>query len=132
MDAKVIDASALAAVLFAEPEADKVVTMLGKNRLLAPTMLPHELTSVCLTKRKRYPEQAAILLTALRQMNRLGIRTIEVPAFSVVTLAERTSLSAYDAAYLWLALRLGVELVTLDDRLAKAWRENRSDPRRSR
>jgi len=35
-------------------------------------------------------------------------------------LAERMKLSLYDASYLWLAHALGAELVTLDDRLARA------------
>jgi predicted nucleic acid-binding protein len=38
----------------------------------------------------------------------------------VLLLAERKRLSAYDAAYLWLAKELGAELVTLDRRLAAA------------
>ena len=38
----------------------------------------------------------------------------------VARMANKLGLSAYDASYLWLARILGVELVTLDDRLAKA------------
>ena len=38
----------------------------------------------------------------------------------VVALAEQTNLSAYNACYLWLARHLGVELVTLDEKLEKA------------
>ena len=37
----------------------------------------------------------------------------------VVTLAEAKKLTAYDASFLWLALQLDVELVTLDKTLAK-------------
>jgi predicted nucleic acid-binding protein len=40
----------------------------------------------------------------------------------VVRLAVDTGLSAYDASYLWLALALKAELVTLDARLANAVR----------
>ena len=38
----------------------------------------------------------------------------------VVLLATATGTTAYDASYLWLAASLGADLVTLDDRLAKA------------
>ena len=38
-----------------------------------------------------------------------------------LTPARDTGLSAYDAAYLWLARHLGAELVTLDEPLAAAW-----------
>jgi predicted nucleic acid-binding protein len=39
---------------------------------------------------------------------------------AAIVLAERLKLSLYDASYLWLAHALGAELVTLDDRLARA------------
>ena len=35
-------------------------------------------------------------------------------------MAEKTKLTACDAAYVWLAGSLGAELVTLDKRLARA------------
>jgi predicted nucleic acid-binding protein len=39
-----------------------------------------------------------------------------------IGLTERTRLSLYDASYLRLARTLGAELVTLDDKLARAER----------
>jgi predicted nucleic acid-binding protein len=41
-------------------------------------------------------------------------------------LAETTGLTAYDAAYLWLARHLGAGLVTLDCKLAAAMDASRS------
>jgi len=41
----------------------------------------------------------------------------------VVELAELEALTAYDAAYLWLSRALGCELVTLDQALAAAARD---------
>jgi uncharacterized protein with PIN domain len=38
----VVDASALAAVLFGEPEAPKVTERLGDSALLAPTLFSYE------------------------------------------------------------------------------------------
>jgi predicted nucleic acid-binding protein len=43
-----------------------------------------------------------------------------VNATDVAKLAMRTKLWAYDASYLWLALSLGLPLVTLDARLEAA------------
>ena len=37
-----------------------------------------------------------------------------------MVLAEQTKLTLYDASYLWLASALDAELVTLDDKLARA------------
>lgn len=50
---KVVDASALAAIVFAEPEAEMIAARLDGARLAAPTLLAFELTNVCLTKIRR-------------------------------------------------------------------------------
>jgi predicted nucleic acid-binding protein len=44
-DPKVVDASALAALLFAEPEADSIAQLEGA-RLVAPSLLDFELANV--------------------------------------------------------------------------------------
>ena len=48
----------------------------------------------------------------------IELRDVDFP--QVVELAARKNLTAYDASYLWLALHLGAELVTLDRDLEKA------------
>jgi predicted nucleic acid-binding protein len=61
---KVIGASALAALLFGEPEAEAVAHLLGGARLVAPNLIGFELANVCLIKAKRHPEQGAALTDA--------------------------------------------------------------------
>ncbi len=46
----------------------------------------------------------------------------DVDYAAVVAVAQQTALTAYDAAYLWLARHLDAELVTLDADLARAER----------
>jgi predicted nucleic acid-binding protein len=118
--AVVVDASALAALLFGEPEAEEVVARLGERDLLAPTLLPYEVGSVGLKKLNRYRSQRAAIRQAMELFTRLGVRQIEVPVVAVVELAELKGLTVYDAAYLWLARVLGCELVTLDRALEAA------------
>jgi len=50
MAVKVVDASALAALLFGEPEAEAVAGQLSNARLVAPGLLAFELANVCLIK----------------------------------------------------------------------------------
>lgn len=120
MPVKVVDASAVAALLFGEPEADAVAAQLADSRLVAPGLLPFELANVCLIKSRRHPEQRAALMAAFRLYDRLSVEEVVVDHCAALELAETTGLTAYDASYLWLAQRLGAGLVTLDKQLAKA------------
>jgi predicted nucleic acid-binding protein len=120
MPVEVVDASALAALLFDEPEGERVVGRLGAARLMAPALLDFELASICLKKARLYPERRAAFRLALALRSRLPIDILPIELGEAVPLAEATGLSAYDASYLWLAGRLGAGLVTLDRRLAAA------------
>ncbi|HKV00210.1 MAG TPA: type II toxin-antitoxin system VapC family toxin [Vineibacter sp.] len=118
--AKVVDASALAALLFAEPEAETIAERLEGVRLAAPALLDFELANVCLTKIRRQPSQREALRAAFRLAHRLRVETVAVDYAATLDLAEATGLTAYDASYLWLARELDAELVTLDQKLAAA------------
>lgn len=119
MSVKVVDTSALAALLFGEPEAEVVAQRLGDARLVAPALLCFELANVCLIKSRRHPDQSPALAAAFRLRNRLAVEEVVVDYDATLELAATTGLTAYDASYLWLARQLGAELVTLDKQLAK-------------
>ncbi len=119
-DVKVVDTSALAAILFGEPEAEAVVARIGEARLVAPTLLAFELANVCLVKCRRHPGQRETLLSAFGLRGRFAIEEAAVDHAEALALAEAVSLTVHDASYLWLARRLGVPLVTLDKALERA------------
>lgn len=119
---KVVDASAVAAVLFAEPEAEAVASRLGDSRLAAPPLLSFELANVCLTKIRRHSTQRDALIEQFRRLPWLKIESVDVHHLEVVELAAQTKLTTYDASYLWLARVLETDLVTLDKRLEAAAR----------
>ena len=89
MPVKVVDSSAVAAVLFAEPDAEQVAARLQGARLVAPTLLPYDLTSVCLKKVQLYPAKRALLLESLELIESLAITLTEVNPLEVLLLAER-------------------------------------------
>jgi predicted nucleic acid-binding protein len=120
IETKVVDASALAALLFAEPEADDVAKRLEGARLAAPSLLDSELANVCLTKMRRQRSDRDSIRAAFRLTHRLRVETVAVDHTAVVDLAGATGLTAYDASYLWHARALDAELVTLDRKLAAA------------
>jgi len=120
MEIKIADASAVAAVLFVEPDADLVAERFGSATLAAPSLLPLELANICLTKIRRDPSRRLELLDAFGLLARLRIELVEVDATETLNLAEAAKLTVYDGCYLWLARQLDAELVTLDRALAKA------------
>ena len=75
---KVVDASALAAILFADPEAEAMAERLDGARLAAPTLLDHESANVCLTKIRRQPNEREAIRAAFRLAHRLNVKTVAV------------------------------------------------------
>ena len=117
---KVIDASALAAIVFDEPEAERIAHRLRSAVLTAPPLLWFEMVNVCLTKLHRSPGRRDVILQAFAMQAGLPIESAEVDHANVLRLAEQFGLTGYDASYLWLAQQLDAELVTLDRKLALA------------
>jgi predicted nucleic acid-binding protein len=122
MDIKVVDTSALAALIFGEEGAEAVSADLAHGRLVAPPLLRFELANVCWAKIRRHAEQKDMILAAFALRHLLSIETISVDEDAALALALDTGLTVYDASYLWLAHRLGGQVITLDRQLAAAQR----------
>lgn len=121
MAVKVIDASAVAALVFGEPEAETVAGIIGDLNLIAPILLAFEVASVCLKKLSRYPDQRDALLSCHQLFIDMEISYVTVDTHEMVLIAENNDLTVYDASYLYLARELGVELITLDKKLQSAF-----------
>jgi predicted nucleic acid-binding protein len=117
MGDKVIDASALAAVAFAESDADDVIDEIDGHSLHAPTLLVFELMSVAWKRARKQPAATTLFLEALEALDGLDLHFRGIDQAAVVRLGLATGLTAYDASYLWLARSLGMPLVTLDRKL---------------
>ena len=114
---KVIDASALAAIAFAEPGAEAVIDEIDGHRLHAPTLIVFELMSVASKRAKKQPGATSLFLEALEAVSGLDLRFRGIDQEAIVRLGLATGLTAYDASYLWLSRMLGMPLVTLDQKL---------------
>ena len=117
----VADASAIAEALLARPKADTVRVALAPHpELHVPEHFHVELLSVLrryAIRRELSERRASEALGALAELRTLTYPVIEL-AREIWDL--RAELTAYDAAYLALARRLDVGLVTLDKGLAEA------------
>ncbi|MGE0361156.1 MAG: type II toxin-antitoxin system VapC family toxin [Vicinamibacterales bacterium] len=118
--AVVVDASALAAVAFNEPGGGSVTAALAGHALYAPTLIDYELASIGWKKLRRHPDRSESILANVTRTRSLAIARVS-PAFSaVLALARLLDITPYDASYVWVARAMGVPLVTLDQRLARA------------
>ena len=117
----VVDASAVSAIFFREPEAERLERKLLHRSWVAPTLIDYEIGSVYLKKIKSYPQLRQQLDECYQIYSVSPIERVDVPVSSVVAIAEKHDLTIYDASYFWLAVTLNLELVTLDKRLAAVW-----------
>lgn len=120
MTDKVVDACALATILFGEPESENMLARLDGHRLFAPTLLPYEIASIARKKLRLYPDLRETILDALDQFERLDITFEKVPPDQAFLVAVEFGITTYDASYLWLARVQDAELVTLDKLLQRA------------
>jgi predicted nucleic acid-binding protein len=119
----VADCSVMAALVFAEPACDEAAALLSHKAVHAPALLPFEMANVARSKRRAGLEATA-MEGALRDFAEQRIALHAVPADAMAQLALLYDLSAYDAAYLWLATELQAPLATFDRRLADAARKH--------
>ena len=114
----VVDCSALVGLLFHEEWEALAAEKIHGRTLHAPFLLQIEIASVALKKqRKGFSD---IVTDGLAQYAYLDINLYRVEPQDALALALRYNLSAYDAAYLWLAAELKAPLATFDEKLGRA------------
>lgn len=126
----VLDASlALSWALPDEASAysDAVLGQVAASGALVPGLWPHEMANGLLMAQKRGRYTTAQRMVFVEELLRLPIE-VEVPGVRDIldgqaVLAERFGLTAYDAAYLDLALRRGFPLATQDKAMKSAARK---------
>lgn len=123
----VIDTSVTMAWCFEDEATDAteaVLESLQQDEAIVPSLWQLEVTNVLLVAERRSRINEAQAARFIDVLTRLPIRLDPAPTDLTAILAagRHHRLSAYDAAYLTLAERLGIPLATLDDGLATACR----------
>ncbi|MEW2459184.1 type II toxin-antitoxin system VapC family toxin [Microbacterium sp. K41] len=114
----VIDASAVAEILFGTEAGRRAAALIDGHELLAPQHLTAEVASVIRgwsLSEQITDEQA---LRAFGEFDALGIEQMPMMSMLPAVYALRHNVSAYDAMYLVLARAAQCSLLTLDARLA--------------
>jgi len=106
----------------ATPYTDRFYRKLANDEVVVPSVWPYEFANALAVLERRKLLTAALADEIIRNAATLIIR-IETPparAATLLALARRHGLSAYDAAYLELAQRLGIPLAAKDSPLSAA------------
>lgn len=121
IDAVVVDASAAAAVVFAEPDAVAVLAvLLSASRCVVPPLFLTEVANVGRSKVRRGELSWDDATFALGRLDGWPLSEQNVAWRDAFSIARRTGLTVYDAVYLSLAEKRDLPLVTLDDALRAA------------
>lgn len=102
--------------------ADTAYSRLETAGAVAPDLLWHEIRNVLMMTFRRKRISFAMVAACMGKLRLLPIETSTTTASDqfVLALAERHGLTAYDAAYLALAMELALPLATLDKQLITA------------
>nr|WP_172682329.1 type II toxin-antitoxin system VapC family toxin [Sinorhizobium meliloti]AJT61549.1 DNA-binding protein [Sinorhizobium meliloti] len=125
MSVFVLDASTAAAWLLPEEHSEIAEQMIASisGQCPVPGLFWHEARSILVTAERRQRIAAGQALTAMTRLRRLPLEDAGAGQDgSVIELATVQGLSAYDAAYLELAIARSLPLATLDRKLAAAAR----------
>ena len=129
----VLDASVVLSWCFPDENAAMTQHVAGLfkqgDTAVAPSFWPHEVLNALLVGEKRKRISRALVKSFLDDLAKLPIVPEQFPAGVVFGRLQRLSrehgLTAYDAAYLDLALDSGLPLATLDEDLAHACKKAR-------
>lgn len=131
MTAVVVDASVALAWAFpdeASNYAEEVLIALDGRTILVPALWVVEITNAILVaeRRKRIaqPEVRRFVELLSELMVVMDSQGVEESVSNILPLGREHGLSAYDAAYLDVAMRHGAPLATLDRSLRKAGRKS--------
>ena len=119
-EAVVCDASVLASIAFGDPHSADARALTRLRRLFAPSLLRYELANVAVRRSISPGDDTDRVAQAFAAVLRVPVRLVEPSWQQVFDLARAHGLSAYDAAYLQVAVALQIPLATLDARLAEA------------
>jgi predicted nucleic acid-binding protein len=127
LDGVVVDCSVSVAWCFPDEKGEypqAVLDSLATQQAVVPSLWPLEVANALLTGERRKRSTVEETQTSMKFLDALPITIDEATAVQAfrqtVHVARAQNLSAYDAAYLELAMRRGLPLATIDGKLKAA------------
>ena len=115
----VVDCSVFVAFVFKESTVDVAARLIADRVLHAPWLLDHEIAGVA-DKKRRAGASAEVVETAVALYASFDVTLHRATPAEALAIASAYAISAYDAAYLAIASRLKMPLITFDHKLGKA------------
>lgn len=126
----VLDCSVAVGWCFEDENDDysiKVLESLAKKTAVVPNLWFYEVANVLLMAQKQKRISQAVVsqfVNSLSQMPIEVVTTLNHDMQDLILLSSKYNLTAYDGAYLELALKLGLPLATLDKKLIAAVKDS--------
>jgi predicted nucleic acid-binding protein len=120
MTCRLLDASAVIAVIIEEPEGSKVIELTKESVLVSPYTIRVEIANALTRMMRRHILAQEGMLKAFELFEALPIDLLDVDFKRVLEIAWTHKIYAYDACYLEVAQRLNLPLITFDKGMAKA------------
>ncbi len=123
----VLDASVALSWCFPDEEdeySDRILDLMMNEEGIVPPVWSLEIANAMVSGHRRGRIDDADMVRAVEVLSGLSITvvglSVEESASAVASIAIAQNLSAYDASYLYIAMREGVPLATLDSGLRRA------------
>lgn len=108
----------------ANPYADAVLAQLATASAIVPSIWPLEVVNVLLVAERRNRLKQADSVRFITLLSQLPIYVeqewLDSRMEELLAVGRANNLSSYDASYLYLAMRLGLPIATVDQRLVLA------------
>ncbi|MBN1932491.1 MAG: type II toxin-antitoxin system VapC family toxin [Desulfobacterales bacterium] len=115
----VIDTSAIIAVIVGEPERNRIIEVTTGNTLIGPGSIPWEIGNAFSAMFKQNRLKLEDAQNGLSIFKSIPLRYIESDFFQAVKISKKANIYAYDAYFLYCAIRHKAPLLTLDQKLKK-------------
>ena len=115
----VSDTNIFLAVVFNEPEKERIIELTSGFDVTAPEILPYEIGNALSAMLKRKQISAKEALIAQKATDSIPVRLVSIDISKALNLAIEFNIYAYDAYFLQCAISTSSPLITLDKRMKK-------------
>jgi predicted nucleic acid-binding protein len=120
---RLVDASAIIAVIGEEPDGSKVIEITKGSIIVFPYVVQIEILNALTRMMRKKTITKEGMLKALHSFQQLPIEFMNIDSDRVIEIAWNYKIYAYEACYLEVAQRLNLSLITFDAGMARVGKD---------